>query len=115
MITNHWRWIIALAVTLAMGQASAQAIGNPAYSRYQFRSMVRCEAVGSARTFCRADTGGRVRIAKQLSQRPCVQGRSWGYNDRGIWVSRGCRADFAVSPDRHGGDNRNGDGDHRYR
>jgi hypothetical protein len=109
---SHLRWVIALLAALAIGQASAQYSGNPDYSRYQFRSMVRCESVGSARTFCRADTGGRVRVAKQLSQRPCIQGRSWGFNNRGIWVSRGCRADFAVSPVRHGGNDRYGDGDH---
>ena len=58
--------------------------------------MVRCESIGSSRTFCRADTGAGVRVARQLSRRPCIAGRSWGYNDRGIWVSRGCRADFAI-------------------
>jgi hypothetical protein len=33
-----------------------------------------------------------------VSRQPCVSGESWGYNDHGIWVSHGCRADFAVGP-----------------
>ena len=93
---SYPRWIIALLAALAFGQAAAHYAGNPNYSRYQFRPMVRCASVGSSRTLCRADTGGRVRVARQLSVQPCVLGRSWGYNNRGIWVSRGCRADFAV-------------------
>lgn len=91
----HLRWIIALLAALAIGQASAQ-VGNSNYSRYQFHPMVRCESVGSARTFCRADTARGVRIARQLSRRACIEGRTWGYNARGIWVSSGCRADFAI-------------------
>jgi len=49
---------------------------------------------------------------------PCTRGRSWGYSRDAVWVSRGCRAEFAVGSygsggygnggyDRNG-DNRNG-------
>jgi hypothetical protein len=37
-----------------------------------------------------------VRLLKQNSETPCRQSESWGYDDRGIWVDRGCRADFQV-------------------
>jgi len=30
------------------------------------------------------------------SEAPCVFGQTWGFDDRGVWVDRGCRADFAV-------------------
>ena len=33
---------------------------------------------------------------RQLSQAPCIYGRSWAYDDRGIWVADGCQADFNV-------------------
>jgi len=42
-----------------------------------------------------------VRLSKRLSDRPCRQGRSWGYDRDRIWVDDGCRAEFEVT--RRGG------------
>ncbi|HEX4951040.1 MAG TPA: DUF3011 domain-containing protein [Blastocatellia bacterium] len=42
------------------------------------------------------DTSGGVRLVRQNSGSPCVQGQTWGYNRNEIWVDRGCRADFTV-------------------
>ena len=33
-------------------------------------------------------------MERQLSSEPCEEGRTWGRNDRGVWVDRGCRAIF---------------------
>jgi hypothetical protein len=35
-------------------------------------------------------------VEQQYSGSPCIQGTSWGFDNRGLWVSRGCRADFRV-------------------
>ncbi|MBV8971395.1 MAG: DUF3011 domain-containing protein [Sphingomonadaceae bacterium] len=51
---------------------------------------------------CEAWQSHRVRCAARLSRRPrieviagsCSEGRSWGWDRAGIWVSRGCRARF---------------------
>jgi hypothetical protein len=48
------------------------------------------------RNFCRVDTRGGVRLVRQRSESPCYQGSTWGWDRRGIWVDRGCRADFAL-------------------
>lgn len=45
---------------------------------------------------CRVDTYGGVRLIRQRSESPCVYGQTWGFDQRGVWVDRGCRADFAV-------------------
>lgn len=52
-------------------------------------------------------TGGNVRLVKQQSGSTCVQGRNWGFNQTGIWVDRGCRADFEVSSNRGRGNDNN--------
>jgi hypothetical protein len=44
--------------------------------------------------YCRADTQNVVRLTRQISGSRCEQGYSWGYDPRGIWVDRGCRAQF---------------------
>jgi Protein of unknown function (DUF3011) len=44
--------------------------------------------------YCRVDTQNYVRLVRQNSGSPCTYGRTWGYDYRGIWVDRGCRATF---------------------
>jgi hypothetical protein len=58
--------------------------------------MITCSSDNGGRQYCQADTRRGVRLVKQRSGSPCVQGSSWGYDGRGIWVDRGCRADFMV-------------------
>ena len=59
-------------------------------------TIVNCESIDGRRHFCEADTRLGVRLDRQISGRDCVQGRNWGFNERGIWVDDGCRADFIV-------------------
>ena len=42
-------------------------------------------------------------MVRQRSDARCQQGYSWGYDGRGIWVDRGCRADFSINTYRPGG------------
>jgi hypothetical protein len=55
-----------------------------------------CGSYNNRRTECPANTGGLARMTRQWSNAPCVQGMSWGYNNRMVWVDRGCRADFML-------------------
>jgi hypothetical protein len=59
----------------------------------QARSVV-CESVDRGQHYCPADTRGGVWLSVQYSKASCRQGSSWGYDNRGIWVSNGCRAQF---------------------
>jgi hypothetical protein len=58
--------------------------------------IVSCSSDDMHKHYCPADTRGGVQLVKQRSDSSCRQGRSWGYDRRGIWVDRGCRADFQV-------------------
>jgi hypothetical protein len=55
---------------------------------------VTCEADGNRRQYCGADTTGGVRMLR--GNGACREGDTWGYDRRGIWVTRGCRAEFEV-------------------
>jgi hypothetical protein len=33
---------------------------------------------------------------RQFGRAACRQNETWGYDSRGIWVDRGCGADFEV-------------------
>src|SRR5215472_10125791 len=57
---------------------------------------ITCSSDNGSRNVCNADTRGGVRLNRQISGSPCTQGQTWGWDNRGIWVDRGCRADFVV-------------------
>lgn len=58
--------------------------------------IINCSSNDGGRVRCPADTRFGVRLVQQRSDAPCIQGRTWGYTPRHIWVDRGCRADFAL-------------------
>jgi hypothetical protein len=64
--------------------------------------------------YCRADTQNQVQLVRQISGSRCEQGYSWGFDPRGIWVDRGCRAQFSygrvVNTHTSSGDNNNNTG-----
>ncbi len=57
---------------------------------------ITCSSNGSQYTYCRVHTEDQVRLSRQLSSTDCIEGQSWGYDRHGIWVDRGCRAEFTV-------------------
>jgi hypothetical protein len=63
---------------------------------YRGVAEVRCSSNDGRTRHCNVDTRGGVRIVRQESRSPCIQGRSWGYDRRGIWVANGCRARFQL-------------------
>jgi hypothetical protein len=69
--------------------------GNGGYGNGGYGTF-RCESDNERTRHCNADTRGGVRMNRQLSDSPCIQGRSWGYDNSGVWVSQGCRAEFTT-------------------
>ncbi|MDP9191999.1 MAG: DUF3011 domain-containing protein [Acidobacteriota bacterium] len=57
---------------------------------------VTCESPDQARKACPADTRFGVAIARQLSEWDCIHGETWGFDETGVWVTKGCRAQFAL-------------------
>ena len=57
---------------------------------------VKCESQSGSFGICNVPTYGYVRLVRQLSQSPCVAGRTWGYQRDQIWVGNGCRAEFEM-------------------
>jgi hypothetical protein len=53
-----------------------------------------CASDDGKRNFCSMNTRGGVQMTKQRSGSACIQGQTWGWDNRGVWVDRGCRADF---------------------
>jgi hypothetical protein len=69
---------------------------NPGYGPGPGGQTITCSSDNGRRNYCAVDTRRGVRLVRQRSGSPCQQGSTWGYDRRGIWVDRGCRADFVV-------------------
>lgn len=59
----------------------------------------RCESVqsnGYGRKYCPANNANAVRFVRQIGDEACTQNRTWGYDNNGVWVDQGCRAEFEI-------------------
>lgn len=56
----------------------------------------RCESNDSRPRYCAVPGRGQVMLTRQLSRAACIEGRTWGRDRGGVWVSNGCRAEFSV-------------------
>jgi hypothetical protein len=56
---------------------------------------VKCESKDGRRSVCDVDLRGyRISDVREMSRTDCDIGRNFGYDDRGVWVDNGCRAEF---------------------
>ncbi len=72
--------------------SSARAVPAPQYPG----GTIYCASDDGRRNYCQADIRGGVQLTKQRSGSPCTFGQTWGYDNRGICVDRGCRAEFTI-------------------
>ncbi|MGH9751522.1 MAG: DUF3011 domain-containing protein, partial [Blastocatellia bacterium] len=70
--------------------------GSLSQATAQRGDYIYCASDDMRRNYCAVDTRGGVRLARKRSDSPCIAGRTWGYDRRGIWVDRGCRAEFVT-------------------
>jgi Protein of unknown function (DUF3011) len=87
------KWVLFAAGFIALGSMHLAAQSG---TTYRDGPRITCASDDGNRHYCAADTRYGVRMVNQRSGSPCRQGYSWGYDRRGIWVDRGCRADFIV-------------------
>jgi hypothetical protein len=102
------RPVRSLVAPIAMIATLSQALGALSIADAQPGPppTIVCSSVSYSQSYCRVDTRFGVRLVERLSRRPCIQGQTWGADPRGIWVSNGCSATFALGHPRgpSGGD-----------
>jgi Protein of unknown function (DUF3011) len=57
-----------------------------------------CESREYEYNLCQTGRIRNAQIVRQISQAPCIQGQTWGISRDGIWVDRGCEAEFRIIP-----------------
>jgi hypothetical protein len=107
--TQKWVWALLPALLVLGGAAQAQQ-----YDRYRDDGYndgpVRCESIKGRTQQCPIQ--GRARLVRQISGSPCIEGDTWGQARNGVWVTKGCRAEFIAEGRRpsHGGGGWGGNG-----
>ena len=91
-VTRRVTHFAAIAMILAWMGFVVPDVGFAATDR----ELVRCESSARETVRCDVDTRGGVVLQRQLSRAGCWYDETWGFDARGIWVSNGCRADFAL-------------------
>jgi len=87
--------LLPLPVTGILAQEAAQ---GSAATEGGAKSTVRmtCSSQAGERIHCQADTSAGVALLRSTGTAACLLGKTWGYDDQGIWVSDGCSAEFVV-------------------
>ena len=68
--------------------------------------IIPCSSDDGEKHYCTTDTRYGARLVRQVSQAPCKQEESWGYDEEGIWVDKGCGGEFTLGRGENGGDAR---------
>ena len=80
------------------GNTYGNTYGNGNGNAYGQGQVIRCESNDGRTQRCALHANPRsVQLVRQLSRTACVQGRTWGHDRGGIWVSQGCRGEFMAS------------------
>jgi hypothetical protein len=73
---------------------NALIAATPVLAQSSSGRTIACESRDGGYHRCDVATEGNVELVRRLSWVSCEQGRTWGYDPRGIWVDQGCRAEF---------------------
>ncbi len=87
------------ALALLMFVGSSAAVGAQVADQYEGgeapaapapQARVSYSSSGGERQHCAADTSAGVVLARSIGSAPCLLGKTWGYDDTGVFVSEGC-------------------------
>jgi Protein of unknown function (DUF3011) len=96
VFNRTWGFVFGKGIWVDRGCRADFQIGGSGWGGWDNGYNIYCASDNGGRSVCPTDTRGGVQMIRQRSGSPCDFGRTWGYNSRGIWVDRGCRADFRI-------------------
>ena len=89
--------VLTFMASAASGQEPATAqTASPSAAAPSAQTRIACQSQPRERRECPADTSSGVVLAKSTGAVACLLGKTWGYDDTGIWVSDGCTGEFVA-------------------
>jgi hypothetical protein len=88
----------ATAQTASAPQAgkTAGAGQAPAHPVAKVGGTILCESKKGENKVCLADTSAGVVLKKSTGPADCVLGKTWGFDEAGVWVAEGCSGEFQI-------------------
>ncbi len=84
--------VLLLSATGVGAQQPQAQTQNPATS-----TPIVCASTVGERVVCAGDTTAGVLLVRSTGPAACLLGRTWGYDDKGVWVSDGCAGEFLLA------------------
>lgn len=84
-----------MLILAALVAAAAAVFPAPAEAQRGARTVL-CESRDNRSYSCRIGEHRRVELVRRISDRRCIEGRTWWVRSDRIVVAGGCRAEFAV-------------------
>jgi predicted porin len=87
---------VSILLILPGARLSLCAQAQQAPASQSVPTVITCISKPGERQVCKADTSAGVALLRSTGDSNCLLGKSWGYDDSGIWVSDGCGGEFAA-------------------
>lgn len=71
-------------------------VGSGAAPLNSVAQTINCESIPGRTKHCAAVTSNGVQMTRQISKHSCVVNQDWGWDNNGVWVKNGCRAEFTI-------------------
>jgi hypothetical protein len=112
-----WRMLTILSLTLCVVDSSVaqtspqqdasdqsgptrntapESSGSVAATGKTQTTLLTCTSKPGGRQQCSADTSAGVALAKSTGPAACLLGKTWGYDNAGVWVADGCGGEFQL-------------------
>ena len=91
---TYGAWLAAIWLVAAPARAQEASPSPASPGAVPATITIKCSSKPGERQHCPADTSHGVTLARSAGASPCMLGRTWGYDEQGVWVSDGCAGEF---------------------
>jgi hypothetical protein len=96
-MTRTLKLLFFVAIVLGAASIAPSPAGAAAQPGYGPPPRITCASNDGRRNWCDIGPSRDVRLVRQISGSACIRDNTWGVDRRGLWVDRGCRAEFVVA------------------
>ncbi len=87
---------VSMLLILAGASLPLNALAQPAPANQSLPQVITCISKKGERQVCAANTAAGVALLRSTGESSCLLGKTWGYDDTGVWVFDGCGGEFSV-------------------
>ena len=82
--------------TILLAGLSFTAVGAQEPVQPASPGTIVCNSQAGSREHCAADTSAGIALVRATGPAECLLGKTWGYDEKGVWVTDGCGGEFVL-------------------